>query len=69
MVSVIDYDAGNIKSVQKALEFLGEKVLVTRNPEEILAAERVILPGVGSVGDGRTRDAVFGNLPRPAAFV
>ena len=46
MVSVIDYDAGNIKSVQKAMEFLGEKVLVTRNTEEILAAERVILPGV-----------------------
>ena len=63
MVSVIDYDAGNIKSVQKALEFLGEKVLVTRNPEEILAAERVILPGVGSFGDAMARLEGFGLVP------
>ena len=63
MVSIIDYDAGNIKSVQKALEFLGEKALVTRNPEEILAADKVILPGVGSFGDAMARLEGFGLIP------
>ena len=51
VVAIIDYDAGNIKSVQKAVEFLGYKTLVTRNREEILNASHVILPGVGSFGD------------------
>lgn len=60
MVAVIDYDAGNIKSVQKALEFLGEQVIVTRDRGEILAAERVILPGVGNFGDAMARLNDFG---------
>ena len=47
MVAVIDYDAGNIRSVEKAVAALGKQVVVTRRPEEILAAEHVILPGVG----------------------
>lgn len=51
MIAIIDYDAGNIKSVEKAIEFLGKEVVVTRDREEILAAEKVILPGVGSFGD------------------
>lgn len=51
MIAIIDYDAGNIKSVEKALQFLGEEVVVTRNPKEILGAEKVILPGVGAFGD------------------
>lgn len=51
MIAIIDYDAGNIKSVEKALLALGEDVLLTRSPDEILAAEKVILPGVGSFGD------------------
>lgn len=51
MVAIIDYDAGNIKSVEKAIAFLGEKAVITREPSEILTAERVILPGVGSFGD------------------
>ncbi len=63
MVAVIDYDAGNIKSVQKAVEYLGEKALVTRNPQEILAAERVILPGVGSFGDAMGKLAHYGLIP------
>ncbi len=60
MIAVIDYDAGNIKSVQKALEFLGGEVLVTRDPDEILAAERVILPGVGNFGDAMEKLENFG---------
>lgn len=51
MVAVIDYDAGNIKSVEKAMVALGENVAVTREREEILAADHVILPGVGAFGD------------------
>lgn len=63
MIAVIDYDAGNIKSVQKALEFLGEKVVVTREPKEILRAEKVILPGVGSFGDAMAKLKSFGLIP------
>lgn len=51
MIALIDYDAGNIKSVEKALQLLGEEVLLTRKREELLRADKVILPGVGSFGD------------------
>lgn len=51
MIAIIDYDAGNIKSVEKAFIALGQEVLVTRNQEEILNADGVILPGVGAFGD------------------
>lgn len=51
MIAIIDYDAGNIKSVEKALVSLGQEVLVTRDAREILSADKVILPGVGHFGD------------------
>ena len=51
MIAIIDYDAGNIRSVEKALRFLGQEVSITRDKEEILAADKVILPGVGAFGD------------------
>ncbi|MCR5719365.1 MAG: imidazole glycerol phosphate synthase subunit HisH [Lachnospiraceae bacterium] len=51
MIAIIDYDAGNIKSVEKALEYLGEKVIITRDKNELLKASGVILPGVGSFKD------------------
>ena len=51
MIAIIDYDAGNLKSVEKALASLGEKPIITRSREEILASDKVILPGVGSFGD------------------
>ena len=51
MISVIDYDAGNLKSVEKALISLGEEVVVSRDSSEILQADKVILPGVGAFGD------------------
>jgi glutamine amidotransferase len=60
MIAVIDYDAGNIKSVQKALEFLGKQAVVTRDRNEILTAERVILPGVGNFGDAMAKLKNFG---------
>lgn len=60
MIAIIDYDAGNIKSVEKALTRLGEQVIVTRNPEEILGADGVILPGVGAFGDAMERLESYG---------
>ena len=51
MIAIVDYDAGNIKSVEKALHFLGREALVTGDSEEILRADKVILPGVGAFGD------------------
>lgn len=51
MIAIIDYDAGNIKSVEKALKTLGQDVVITRDAETILNADRVILPGVGAFGD------------------
>ncbi len=51
MIAIIDYGAGNLSSVQKALNFLGADNRVTADPAEILAADRVILPGVGAFGD------------------
>ena len=50
-VTVIDYDVGNILSVQRGLEHCGAKVILTVDPEQILAAKRVVLPGVGAFGD------------------
>ena len=55
MTAVNDKDAGNIRSVEKALLALGEEVLVTRDKEAILSAERIILPGVGAFGDAMGR--------------
>ncbi len=60
MIAIIDYDAGNIKSVEKALIALGEQVKLTRDPEEILAADGVILPGVGAFGDAMGRLEGYG---------
>ena len=55
MVAIIDYDAGNIKSVEKAFGYLGADVEVTRDPEVIYKADRVVLPGVGAFGDAMNR--------------
>ena len=51
MIAVIDYDAGNLKSVEKALGFLHQECVVTRDFHEIRQADKVILPGVGSFGE------------------
>lgn len=51
MITIIDYDAGNIKSAMKAFEYLGQEVSLTRDRDEILEASYVVLPGVGSFGD------------------
>ena len=51
MIAIIDYDAGNLRSVEKALQYLGKETIVTRDPEQIRKADKVILPGVGAFGD------------------
>lgn len=60
MIAIIDYDAGNMKSVEKALQFLGEDSLVTRDPALILQADKAILPGVGAFGDAMKNLEKFG---------
>ena len=51
MIAIVDYDAGNIKSVEKALQYIGEKPLVTRELSDIQRADKVIVPGVGAFED------------------
>ena len=63
MVAIIDYDAGNIKSVEKAVAFLGKEAVITRKPEEILGADHVILPGVGNFGDAMKKLEKYGLIP------
>lgn len=60
MIAIIDYDAGNIKSVEKALQYLGEETVITRAAEEILGADGVILPGVGAFGDAMGKLRTYG---------
>ena len=55
MISIIDYDAGNINSVCKAVMYLGEEAVITRDRDVILSSDKVILPGVGSFGDAMDR--------------
>lgn len=60
MIAIIDYDAGNIRSVEKALKFLGQETIVTRDKDSILGADKVILPGVGSFGDAMGKLRQYG---------
>ena len=60
MIAMIDYDAGNIKSVEKALQKLGAEVVITKDPETILRADKVILPGVGAFGDAMANLKKYG---------
>lgn len=60
MIAIIDYDAGNLKSVEKALQYLGEEGKITRDAQEILQADKVILPGVGAFGDAMEKLRNFG---------
>lgn len=60
MISILDYDAGNIKSVEKALQSLGEETVITRDADVILASDKVILPGVGAFGDAMDKLKTYG---------
>ena len=69
MIAIIDYDAGNIKSVEKALQYLGQETVLTRDPEVILNAERTVLPGVGAFGDAMEKLRGYGLEPVIRDFV
>lgn len=60
MIAIIDYDAGNIKSVEKALVKLGQEVCITRDRGQLLGADKVILPGVGAFGDAMNHLKEYG---------
>lgn len=60
MIAIIDYDAGNIMSVKKALEFLGAEAVITRDKDILLSADKVILPGVGAFGDAMEKLNSYG---------
>ena len=55
MIAIMDYGMGNLRSVQKAFEYLGHEAAVTDDPEKVLAADRVVLPGVGAFRDAMAR--------------
>ncbi len=63
MIAIIDYDAGNTKSVEKAVLFLGEEAVLTRDADRILSADGVILPGVGAFGDAMKKLHAYGLVP------
>ena len=50
MIAIIDYEAGNLTSVQRALNFLGQESLITSDFSKVMEAERIIFPGVGAAG-------------------
>lgn len=60
MIAIIDYDAGNIKSVEKAMTYLGQEALITRDHDTLLHADKVILPGVGAFGDAMEKLREYG---------
>ncbi len=63
MIALIDYDAGNMKSIEKALISLGQETVITRDPSVILKADGVILPGVGAFADAMEKLHAFGLVP------
>ncbi len=63
MIAIIDYDAGNTRSVEKAFQFLGQQCKLTRDPAEIYQADHVVLPGVGAFGDAMERLQKYELIP------
>ena len=55
MIAILDYDAGNIRSIEKAFQYLGEETVLSRDRDEILSADKVVLPGVGAFGDAMNK--------------
>lgn len=69
MITVLDYNMGNLRSVSKAVEHLGGKVRVSSNPKEVLDSDKVILPGVGAFGDACAELRKAGLFEAVQAFV
>lgn len=60
MITIIDYDAGNLMSVKKALDYLGQESVITRDKEVLYSADKVILPGVGAFADAMEKLEAYG---------
>jgi len=55
MIAIVDYGAGNLRSIQRAIEAAGAETVITGNPDDVRAADRVVLPGVGNAAAAMTR--------------
>ncbi len=55
MIAIVDYGAGNLRSIQRAIEAAGAETSITTDPDEVRAADRVVLPGVGNAAAAMTR--------------
>ena len=65
MIGIVDYGAGNLRSVQKALEALGRRAIISGDAAQLDGCERLILPGVGSFGAGMAQlKARVGQIPQ-----
>ncbi len=75
MIAIVDYRAGNLASVKKAFEHLGQQPVVTSDPEVVAKANKVVLPGVGHFAatsvlvDSGLREAVAGGIERGVPFL
>lgn len=69
MISILDYDAGNVKSVEKALQYLGAEAIITRDPKIIQESSHLILPGVGAFGDCMEKLHFYGLIPEMEKFI
>lgn len=63
MIAIVDYGVGNLFSLSSSLKALGLETEITRNPERLRAADRIILPGVGAFGDARAKLDATGLVP------
>ncbi|MFA6378585.1 MAG: imidazole glycerol phosphate synthase subunit HisH [Candidatus Omnitrophota bacterium] len=69
MIAIIDYGTGNLRSVQKAFEHVGAKTCITDKPQDILSAEKVMLPGVGAIKPAMKRLETLGLVDPIKAFI
>ena len=75
MIAIVDYKAGNLTSVKKALDHLGAETVVTSDPEEVAKADKIVLPGVGhfaatsALNDSGLRDAMVDSIERHIPFL
>ncbi len=63
MIAVVDYGMGNVRSVERALHALGAEAVITRDPDVLRSAERIVLPGVGAFGVAMERLHGLGLVP------
>lgn len=75
MIAIVDYQAGNLTSVKKAFDHLGAESVVTSDPEQVVKADKVVLPGVGhfaatgALDDSGLRDAIIDGIERYISFL